>query len=127
VVDDLFDVSGDDAIVLRLHVQPGAGRTAVVGRHGDALKVRVAAPPEGGRANAAVITLVATTLGVKEDVVELTSGQSSRSKRVKVSGVEVDEVRRLLTEAMNSGEGGTSSGGPSGNNRRGRDVPRRAR
>ena len=127
MVDDLFDVSGDDAIVLRLHVQPGAGRTAVVGRHGDALKVRVAAPPEGGRANAAVITLVATTLGVKEDVVELTSGQSSRSKRVKVSGVEVDEVRRLLTEAMNSGEGGPSSGGPSGNNRRGRDVPRRAR
>src|SRR4051794_2022762 len=98
VVDDLFDVSGDDAIVLRLHVQPGAGRTAVVGVHGDALKVRVAAAPEGGRANAAVLSLVATTVGVKEDAVELTSGQSSRSKRVKVSGVDVDEVRRLLTE-----------------------------
>jgi uncharacterized protein YggU (UPF0235/DUF167 family) len=98
----------------------------VVGRHGDALKVRVAAAPEGGRANAAVITLVATTLGVKEDAVELTSGQSSRSKRVKVSAVEVDEVRRLLTEAINSGEVGAGAG-PSGNNRRTRDVPRRAR
>src|SRR5947207_6176918 len=92
MLEDLFDVSGEDAVVLRLHVQPGAGRTAVVGRHGDALKVRVAAPPEGGRANAAVITLVATTLGVKEDQVELTSGESSRSKRVKVTGAEVDEV-----------------------------------
>jgi len=115
--DDPFDLSGDDAIVLRLHVQPGAGRTAVVGRHGDALKVRVAAAPEGGRANAAVISLVATTLGVAEDQVSLTSGESSRSKRVKVSGVDVDEVRRLLSEA-------SSSGGSSkiGNNRPGRNV-----
>src|SRR6266576_2327711 len=106
--DEVFDRAGDDAVVLRLHVNPGAGRTAVVGRHGDALKVRVAAPPEGGRANAAVVTLVATTLGVKEGSVELTSGESSRSKRVKVSGVEVDEVRRLLTEAMKNGEGASS-------------------
>jgi uncharacterized protein (TIGR00251 family) len=126
VVDDLFDVSGDDAIVLRLHVQPGAGRTAVVGVHGDALKVRVAAAPEGGRANAAVLNLVATTIGVKEDAVELTSGQSSRSKRVKVSGVDVDEVRRLLTEAIHAGSD-AAGGGNVGNNRRPRDVRPRAR
>src|SRR4051794_26291166 len=117
VVDDLFEVSGDDAIVLRLHVQPGAGRTAVVGRHGDALKVRVAAPPEGGRANAAVLSLVATTLGVGEDQVSLTSGDASRSKRVKVSGVDVDEVRRLLSEASSS-----SGSSKIGNNRTGRNV-----
>ena len=116
MVDDLFDVSGDDAVVLRLHVQPGAGRTAVVGRHGDALKVRVAAPPEGGRANAAVTALVASTLGVKDDQVELTSGQSSRSKRVKVTGVELDDVRRLLTEAMHG------SAATIGNNPARRDV-----
>jgi uncharacterized protein (TIGR00251 family) len=114
VVDDLFDVSGDDAVVLRLHVQPGAGRTAVVGRHGDALKVRVAASPEGGRANAAVTALIATTLGVGQDQVTLTSGEASRSKRVKVTGVDLDEVRRLLTEA-------TGSTGI-GNNRTGRNV-----
>ena len=113
-VDDLFDVSGEDTVVLRLHVQPGAGRTAVVGRHGDALKVRVAAAPEGGRANTAVLALVATTLGAGQDQVTLTSGESSRSKRVKVTGVDPEEVRRLLIEA--TAESGI------GNKRTGRGV-----
>ena len=100
MIDEVFDVSDDDSVVLRLHVQPGAGRTAVNGRYGDALKVRVAAPPEGGRANEACVKLVATTLGVPEGQVELVSGPSSRSKRVRVTGVEADDVRRLLAAAL---------------------------
>jgi uncharacterized protein (TIGR00251 family) len=103
VVDDLFDVPAEGTVVLRLHVQPGAGRTAVVGRHGNALKVRVAAPPQGGRANAACAALVASLLGVATDAVTITSGESSRSKRVRVTGVDVEEVRRLLGEAVGSG------------------------
>jgi uncharacterized protein (TIGR00251 family) len=115
VVDDLFDVlpaaegAEPDAVVLRLHVQPGAGRTAVTGRYGDALKVKVAAPPEGGRANQAVIDLVASVLGTKAARVEVTSGQSSRTKRVKVTGVVVDDVRRVLTEQVAAGN---KAGGP---------------
>jgi uncharacterized protein (TIGR00251 family) len=97
---DLFDVNAEGDVVLRLHVQPGAGRTAVVGTYGDALKVRVAAPPEGGRANAACLALVAETVGVKADAVELVGGESSRSKRVKVTGADADEVGRLLGEAL---------------------------
>lgn len=102
--DDLFDVNGDGAVVLRLHVQPGAGRTAVVGRHGDALKVRIAAPPSGGRANEACSELIAEVLGLKSSQVALTSGQSSRQKRVTVSGIEPDEVTRLLGEALTTAE-----------------------
>ncbi len=101
--DDLFDVTAEGDVVLRLHVQPGAGRTAVSGKHGDALKVRVAAPPEGGRANEAVIALVAETLGVGKDAVTLTSGESSRSKRVKISGVSPDAAARLLHDALAAG------------------------
>ena len=45
---ELYDRAGDDAIVLRVHAQPGAGRSAIMGRYGDALKVKVAAPPKAG-------------------------------------------------------------------------------
>ncbi|MEO7837149.1 MAG: DUF167 domain-containing protein [Acidimicrobiales bacterium] len=98
--DDLFDTAEDGSVVLRLHLQPGAGRTSVVGRHGDALKLRVASPPAGGRANQACLSLVATTFGVKEAQVELVGGSTSRSKRVRVSGVDEEEFRRLLGDLL---------------------------
>jgi uncharacterized protein (TIGR00251 family) len=101
MVDDLFDVDDKGVVHLSVHAQPGAGRTAVVGRHGNALKVKVAAPPAGGRANEAVTKLLAETFGVKAAQVELTSGESSRQKRFRVTGVEVDDVRRLLEAALN--------------------------
>jgi uncharacterized protein (TIGR00251 family) len=97
---DLFDITADGDVVLRLHVQPGAGRTAVAGTFGDALKVKVAASPTGGRANDACVAFVAELLGVDKKAVELTHGQSSRSKRVKVTGVDPEEVRRLIGLAL---------------------------
>jgi hypothetical protein len=102
--DDLFDVTKEGSVVLRIHVQPGAGRTAIVGRHGDALKVRVAAPPSGGRANEACVELIAGVLGVKNSQVTLSGGESSRQKRLTVSGIEPEEVTRLLDEAMTLAE-----------------------
>jgi uncharacterized protein (TIGR00251 family) len=121
MVDDLFEIepsgAGDDdkqAILLRVHVQPGAGRTAVSGRYGDALKVRVAAPPEGGRANAASRSFLADLFGVPESQVELTSGPSSRSKRFRISGVEAQDVRRILEGALAEATGGGRPGGPPG-------------
>jgi uncharacterized protein (TIGR00251 family) len=103
VIDECFESTGDDEVVLRVHVQPGTGRSAMVGKHGNALKVRVAAPPVGGRANEALLALVAATLGVKGDQVTLLSGDSSRSKRVKVTGIEPDAARHLLEDAVAAG------------------------
>jgi uncharacterized protein (TIGR00251 family) len=97
--EDLYDVSGDD-VVLRVHTQPGAGKSAVVGRHGGALKVKVAAPPVDGRANAAVAELLARTLGVKVGDVELVSGQASRSKRFRLVGVTPELVDAALDRAL---------------------------
>jgi uncharacterized protein (TIGR00251 family) len=114
--DELFDVAGRRSdgdgvdIVLRVHVQPGAGRSAVVGRHGDALKLKVAAPPEGGRANEAVAALIATTLGVDRAAVTLASGTTSRSKRFRIGPVDLDDTRRLLGEAMAAGSTGNAGG-----------------
>ena len=115
VTGEVFDVGDDGSVVLRLHVVPGAGRTVVAGRHGDALKVRVAAPPERGRANDACVALVADTLGVAPGRIELVSGPASRSKRVRVSGVEADDVRRLLAAALGAPGGGGPEGRAPGN------------
>jgi uncharacterized protein (TIGR00251 family) len=105
---ELFDITAEGDVVLRLQVQPGAGRTAVAGRHGDALKVKVAAPPTGGRANEAVVAFVAELFGVEKATVAVTHGESSRSKRVKVTGLDPDDARKLLTTAL----GGTGNAGP---------------
>ncbi|MGZ8782237.1 MAG: DUF167 domain-containing protein [Gaiellaceae bacterium] len=84
---------------LRLRVAPGASRPGVVGRHGDAWKVRVAAPPEHGRANEAVLTLIAATLAVPRANVALVSGGGSRNKIVELTGIAPEEIERRLARA----------------------------
>ena len=74
-------------VVLALHIQPGAKRSEVVGLHGEALKIRLAAPPVDGRANEALIAFLAERLGVPKARIELIAGQSSRAKRVRVDGI----------------------------------------
>ncbi len=76
-----------DGVTLRLHIQPGAKKTEVVGLHGEALKIRLAAPPVDGKANACLLAFLADRLGVAKSAVKLLSGDSSRAKRVHVSGV----------------------------------------
>ncbi len=84
---------------VRLRVAPGAARTGVVGRHGDAWKVRVTAPAEGGRANDAVVRLLAQTLAVPRGAVSLVSGHGARDKIVELAGLEQDEIERRLSSA----------------------------
>ncbi len=74
-------------------MKPGAARTRVLGRYGDRLKVEVAAPPEDGKANAALIAFLAKRLGVP---VSLAGGASSRDKAVLVAGLDADEMMRRL-------------------------------
>ncbi len=81
---------------LRLRVSPGAGRTELVGRHGDAWKVRVSAPPENGRANDAVLKLVAERVGLPRRAVSIVSGHSGREKVVQVDGIDLAESERRL-------------------------------
>ena len=84
---------------LRLRVSPGSGRAGIVGRHGDAWKVRVTAPPEHGRANEAVLRLLATTLAVPREAVSLVSGHSGRDKIVELAGVGPALAERRLSSA----------------------------
>ena len=103
---DLFTADGDDAVVLSVHAQPGAGRTQVMGRHGDAVKIRVAAPPEQGRANEALVTVLAEQLGVPEKAVTLAGGATSRSKRFRISGVDPAEFADTLDLVLDAEDGG---------------------
>ena len=83
-------------IELSLHIQPRAGRTEVVGPHGDALKIRLAAPPVDGEANVELIRFLAKTLGVSKSAVSIESGETGRKKRVRVRGVDVATVAEIL-------------------------------
>ena len=74
----------DRDLLIRLHVQPRAHVAGVVGPHGDALKVKVKAPPEGGRANREIISLLAETFDVPRSAISVKSGASSRRKQVRV-------------------------------------------
>ena len=79
-------VAADGRITLTLHIQPGAKTTEFAGLHGDALKIRLAAPPVDGKANEALIKFVAETLKLPKSAVTLKSGQTSRRKVLKVNG-----------------------------------------
>jgi uncharacterized protein (TIGR00251 family) len=73
-----------DAVVLALHVQPGASRTEAAGRHGQALKLRLAAPPVDGKANEALRAFLADAFGVPLRSVTLVRGETSRAKVVRI-------------------------------------------
>ncbi len=82
-----------------VHVQPRASRDEVVGAHGAALKVRLTAPPVGGRANDALVSLLAEALDVVPSAVVVTLGHQSRAKVVAVAGLSPDEARARLQGA----------------------------
>jgi hypothetical protein len=83
-------------ITLTLHIQPGAKKTEVAGLHGDALKIRLAAPPVDGKANAALIEFVADRLGLAKSAVSFKSGQTSRRKVLEIATAPEDTAQRLM-------------------------------
>ncbi len=89
-----------DGIVVRVHVQPGASRTSLVGRHGDAVRLRVAAPPVDGRANDAVVAFLAGVFGVPRRALSVVGGATTRRKRVHVAGAGIDEAVAALRAAL---------------------------
>ena len=91
--------AADGSVILTLHIQPGAKKTEITGLHGEALKIRLAAPPVDGKANAALIAFLAKACGVSKSAVELVSGDTSRAKRVRVSGADPATVEALAASS----------------------------
>jgi uncharacterized protein len=80
-------------------VAPGARRTELVGRHGEGWRVRVAAPPEGGRANAELTMLLAELLDVPRAAVHIAAGRGSRDKLIEVHGIDTASAAAALDAA----------------------------
>ena len=84
-----------NVLLLDVLVQPGASRTEIVGLHGDALRIRLQAPPVDGKANAALCEFLARHLELPKRAVEIVGGLSNRRKRVRVEGAGSDALQRL--------------------------------
>ena len=83
-------------IRITLHVQPGARKSEVAGEHGEALKIRLAAPPVEGKANAELLRWLADYLGVPRKTVTLLSGERNRHKIVAVDGLDAAAALAML-------------------------------
>ena len=86
----------EGALIFKVLVVPRASRSEIVGEHNSALRVRLAAPPVDGAANEELVRVVAKAFGVSKRAVEVTGGQISKSKKVRVKGGSFAKLRELL-------------------------------
>ena len=87
-----------DGVLIDVHLQPGARRSAACGEHGGRLKIATAAPPLEGRANDALVEWLAHCLGLPRRQVRLVSGQRSRDKTLRATGIDATEAVRRLAQ-----------------------------
>ena len=88
-------IGKESGVELFLHCQPGAKKTEVKGVHGDRLKIRLAAPPVEGRANDVLIAWLSKALSVPTARIQLMSGDTGRQKRVRISGIQIEQALAL--------------------------------
>src|SRR5881394_250060 len=86
----------DADVELTVKVVPGASRDRIVGPLGDALKIQIAAPPERGKANAALVRLLSAQLGIPERQITVIRGVSAPRKTVRLAGITLQEAARRL-------------------------------
>src|SRR5262245_30729677 len=90
----------DDSITFAVRVQPRSSKSGVVGELDGALKIRLAAPPVDGEANEELTRLLAKLFGAPRQRIAIISGQTSKNKIVRVSGISVEEVERILAVTL---------------------------
>jgi uncharacterized protein (TIGR00251 family) len=86
----------ENGCTFQVRVQPKSRRNEIIGLHGDALKIRLTAPPTEGKANQALRKFLAKQLGVPPSSVEILTGHTSRQKRVRVADVSTKAIHALL-------------------------------
>jgi uncharacterized protein (TIGR00251 family) len=91
-------------VVLPVLAHPGSKRAGIIGERGGALRVAVTAPPEKGKANVAIQSIIAEALGCRSNQVTLLSGETSRRKRFLIYGISADELTQRLALLVNKPE-----------------------
>ncbi len=86
----------EDGVIIQVRATPRASKNQVQGLHGEAVKIRLQAPPVDGKANDALIEFLAEKLGIPQRQVVLLSGQTSRQKRISLQGVTTVQVAEAL-------------------------------
>ncbi len=97
-------IQAREGVILRLHVQPGARRDQLVGIHDGRLKLAVTAPPDQGKANAAVIRLVADAFSVPASQLSVLRGLASRRKDVAILGHSLTQMQQMLARLLDREE-----------------------
>ena len=87
-----------DGVLLSVRVQPGSRKAGILGVHGTQLKVAVHAPPEKGKANEALIEVLAETLGLRKKQIILQQGATNQNKVVLLMGINLNEAEALLSQ-----------------------------
>ncbi len=90
----------DGSLLLKVKASPGSKREGISGVHGDALKIAVTAPPEKGKANRAVVEVLARALGLVRRDVAVESGATSREKRIRIGGIGRSELEARLAKLL---------------------------
>ena len=89
-------VTTNSGVILSIRTQPGSSKNRIIGEYGGRLKLAVTAAPEKGKANKAVIELLADTLHINESSIQIISGESSRDKRLMIEGLTPENIKSLL-------------------------------
>ena len=90
------DSAAQGSALLAVRIQPRASRNEIVPKEGGVLKVRLTAPPVDGAANEALVKFLSDVLGIAKSRVEIVSGETSREKRIKITGMSIADVERVL-------------------------------
>jgi len=93
---DFLSSYKDGRVLLKLHVQPRASRNRFAGLYNDAMKLAITAPPVDGKANAAVIRFLASSLNLKKKNLEIKHGLQSRTKSILIAGRSMEELRSQI-------------------------------
>jgi uncharacterized protein (TIGR00251 family) len=87
-----------DGIVIQLHVIPNASKTEIVGTHGEALKIKIKAPPVDGKANQAIVSFFSEFLNVAKSKIEILRGDKSKTKSLLIRGIGLTELKGRFSE-----------------------------